>query len=131
MPIFRVSRLITMDRFEALYQRVKPKGISLSALLTKAVAVAVERHPIMNSAHDPSGGIKFKGDINVANAIALEGGLITPVSKNANEVSCREEREREASDETYPPSISPRPPCHLPKSICRETWMTWRRSGRS
>jgi pyruvate dehydrogenase E2 component (dihydrolipoamide acetyltransferase) len=84
VPIFRVSRLINMERFEALYQRVKPQGISLSALLTKAVAIAVERHPIMNSAHDPSGGIKYNSDINVANAVALEGGLITPVSKNAN-----------------------------------------------
>ena len=86
VPIFRVSRTIEMDAFNALYQKVKPSGITLSALITKAVAMAVEKHPIMNAAHDPAApGIKYNADINIANAVALDGGLITPVLKYANE----------------------------------------------
>ena len=46
--------------------------------------MAIEKHPIMNSAYDSSGGIKYNKQINIANAVALEGGLITPTLKNAN-----------------------------------------------
>ncbi|GMI25861.1 hypothetical protein TrCOL_g9366 [Triparma columacea] len=91
VPIFRVSRTIEMDAFNALYQSVKPNGVTLSALITKAVAVAVEKHPIMNAAHDPvTPGIKYNSEINIANAVALDGGLITPVLKYANEKSVQD-----------------------------------------
>jgi len=85
VPIFRVSREIITDNFDDLYQKVKPKGVSVSALLAKAVALAVEKHPIMNSSFDPSGGIMYKSDINIAMAVAIDGGLITPTIQNANE----------------------------------------------
>jgi len=85
VPIFRVSRAIVMNKFEALYQNVKPKGVSVSALLAKAVGLAAEKYPIMNSNYDASGGIKWNADINVAMAVAINGGLITPTIKNANE----------------------------------------------
>ncbi|GMI09944.1 hypothetical protein TrLO_g9158 [Triparma laevis f. longispina] len=90
IPIFRVSRVIEMTSFNALYAKVKVKGVTLSALISKAVAMAVEKHPIMNSRHDPKGGIYYNEDINIANAVALEGGLITPVMKNANEKTAEE-----------------------------------------
>jgi pyruvate dehydrogenase E2 component (dihydrolipoamide acetyltransferase) len=54
-------------------------------LLAKAVALAVEKHPIMNASYDPSGGILYKKDINIAMAVAIDGGLITPTIQNANE----------------------------------------------
>jgi len=85
VPIFRVSRAIVTDKFDALYQSVKPKGVTVSALLAKAVALAAEKIPVMNSNYDPSGGIKWNADINIAMAVAINGGLITPVLKNANE----------------------------------------------
>lgn len=85
VPIFRVSRTIVTNNFDALYQKLKPKGVSVSALLSKAVAMAVEKHPIMNSNYDPSGGTKWNADINIAMAVAIDGGLITPTIKNANE----------------------------------------------
>mmetsp|Transcript_28452 Transcript_28452/g.41879 ORF Transcript_28452/g.41879 Transcript_28452/m.41879 type:complete len:774 (-) Transcript_28452:67-2388(-) len=85
VPIFRVSRAIVMNKFEALYQNVKPKGVSVSALLAKAVGLAAEKYPIMNSNYDASGGIKWNADINIAMAVAINGGLITPTIKNANE----------------------------------------------
>jgi len=85
VPIFRVSRTIVTDKFDSLYQSVKPKGVTVSALLAKAVALAAEKYPVMNSNYDPSGGIKWNADINIAMAVAINGGLITPVLKNANE----------------------------------------------
>lgn len=44
----------------------------------------MEQHPIMNAVYDPSGAIKYNDDINVAMAVALDGGLITPTIKKAN-----------------------------------------------
>jgi pyruvate dehydrogenase E2 component (dihydrolipoamide acetyltransferase) len=85
-PVFRVSREIEMDKFDALYQSVKPKGVTVSALLAKAVALAIEKHPIINSSYSKEGTI-FNKDINVAMAVAIDGGLITPTLKYANERS--------------------------------------------
>ena len=83
-PVFRVSREIEMDNFNALYQRMKPKGITVSALLAKAVALAIEKYPIINSSYTPEGTV-FNPDINIAMAVAIDGGLITPTLKYANE----------------------------------------------
>lgn len=86
-PEFRVSRDILMDGFDALYQKLKKDGVSVSSLLAKAVALAIEKHPILNSAYsDQDGGsIVYKPDINIAMAVAIDGGLITPTLKYANE----------------------------------------------
>ena len=86
VPVFRVSRTIVMDSFDDLYQKLKPKGVSVSALLAKAVANVLERHPLINSAYDPSGAVKYNEDINIAMAVALDGGLITPTLRKANEL---------------------------------------------
>jgi pyruvate dehydrogenase E2 component (dihydrolipoamide acetyltransferase) len=83
-PVFRVSREVEMDAFNALYQRVKPKGVTVSVLLAKAVALAIEKYPIINSSYTPKGTV-FNPDINVAMAVAIDGGLITPTLKYANE----------------------------------------------
>ncbi|KAL3805097.1 hypothetical protein HJC23_003325 [Cyclotella cryptica] len=83
-PVFRASREIEMDAFNELYQSVKSKGVTVSALLAKAVAKAIEKHPIINSSFREE-GTYFNKDINIAMAVAIEGGLITPVLKYANE----------------------------------------------
>ena len=62
----------------------------MSALLAKAVAITLEKHPLINAAYDPAGAIAYNGDINVAQAVALEGGLITPTLKYANTKSILE-----------------------------------------
>lgn len=93
IPEFRVSREIEMDNFDNLYQKLKPSGITVSAMLAKAVALAVEKHPLINSSYDEQGGapgIRYNKDINIAMAVAIEGGLITPVLKYANERSMLE-----------------------------------------
>jgi len=83
-PIFRVTRDIEMDAFDALYKAVKPKGVTVSVLLAKAVALAIEKYPIINSSYQ-DGGVVYNPDINIAMAVAIDGGLITPTLKYANE----------------------------------------------
>ena len=77
VPIFRVSREIVTDKFDTLYAQLKPKGVSVSAMLAKAVAMTLQKHPVVNAAY-VEGGINYHKDINVAMAVAIDGGLITP-----------------------------------------------------
>ena len=45
--------------------------------LAQACAEVLKKHPIINAAY-VDGGIKYNKDINVAMAVAIDGGLITP-----------------------------------------------------
>jgi pyruvate dehydrogenase E2 component (dihydrolipoamide acetyltransferase) len=38
---------IETDKFDALYQRLKPKGVTMTALLAKAVGAALAKHPVL------------------------------------------------------------------------------------
>jgi len=111
-PEFRVSREIIMDNFDALYQKLKAKGVTVSAMLAKAVALAIEKHPIINSAFSDKdgGGIIYKKDINIAMAVAIDGGLITPTLENANERNLLDlgENWKELVNKAKTGSLSPR-----------------------
>ena len=87
VPVFRVSKQIVTDQFDALYARVKQDGVTVSALLAKAAGLALRKHPLINAAFAPAdgGGIRYNADINVAMAVALDGGLITPTLRNADQ----------------------------------------------
>jgi pyruvate dehydrogenase E2 component (dihydrolipoamide acetyltransferase) len=90
VPVFHVGYTITTDSLDQLYQQVKPKGVTLTALLVKAVALTLEKHPLLNASYTEN-GIHYKADINIAVAVAMEdGGLITPVLKQANRVDLYE-----------------------------------------
>ena len=82
-PCFQVGYTITTDSLEAFYRQVKPRGVTMTALLVKAVAVTLAAHPQLNSAYTPE-GMRFGAGIHVAVAVAMEdGGLITPVLRDA------------------------------------------------
>ena len=82
-PCFQVGYTITTDPLEAFYRQVKPRGVTMTALLVKAVAVTLAGHPQLNSAYTPD-GMRFGAGIHVAVAVAVEdGGLITPVLRDA------------------------------------------------
>jgi len=85
VPIFRVSREIVTDKFDELYATLKPKGVTVSAMLAKAVAETLKKHPVVNAAY-VEGGIKYNKDINVAMAVAIDGGLITPTIIKAQDL---------------------------------------------
>lgn len=57
--------------------------ISVTALLTKAVARAIEINPIVNTTLDGN-EIKTLKDVNIGMAVAVPDGLIVPVIRNAN-----------------------------------------------
>ncbi len=83
IPSFRVGYTVTTDGFDALYQQLKAKGVTVTTLLAKAVATALVDHPLVNSSYTPS-GLKTNPQINIAIAVAMDdGGLITPVLRDA------------------------------------------------
>ncbi len=84
VPCFRVGYTITTDRLDALYKKVKEKGVTMTALLAKAVGVVLARHPQVNAA-TVGDAMAYPEAVNVAVAVAMEdGGLITPVLANAD-----------------------------------------------
>ncbi|MEB3193974.1 MAG: dihydrolipoamide acetyltransferase family protein, partial [Cyanobacteriota bacterium] len=84
VPCFHVGTTITTDKLDAFYKQVKGKGVTMTALLAKAVALAVARHPQMNAAYSEA-GMAYPAAVNVAVAVAMEdGGLITPVLAQAD-----------------------------------------------
>ncbi|TVP69286.1 MAG: 2-oxo acid dehydrogenase subunit E2 [Leptolyngbya sp. LCM1.Bin17] len=84
-PTFHVGYTITTDNLDALYKQIKSKGVTMTGLLAKAVAVTLQKHPLVNAGYTDQ-GIQYRSGINVAVAVAMEGGgLITPVLKNADQ----------------------------------------------
>ncbi|MFM1812427.1 MAG: hypothetical protein RLZZ336_1365 [Cyanobacteriota bacterium] len=81
VPTFCVGYTITTTKLDSFYKQVKSKGVTMTALLAKAVAVTLARHPQVNAATSADGSaMVYPASINVAVAVAMEdGGLITPV----------------------------------------------------
>ena len=83
VPVSRVAMPICTDKLDQLYQKLKPNGVTMTALLSKAMGNALAKHPIMfASYHDESQSIVYNDEVNIACAVALDGGLITPVLRN-------------------------------------------------
>lgn len=77
---------ICTDALDKLYKELKPRGVTMSALIAKACGVALASHPRLYSSCTADGaGITYNKSIHVANAVAMpDGGLITPVLKDAD-----------------------------------------------
>ncbi|MBF2002631.1 MAG: 2-oxo acid dehydrogenase subunit E2 [Synechococcales cyanobacterium M58_A2018_015] len=86
VPVFRVGYTITTNELDKLYKQIKSKGVTMTALLAKAVAVTLQKHPVLNAFYTEQ-GINYRSGIHVAIAVAMDdGGLITPVLQNADQV---------------------------------------------
>lgn len=86
IPAYRVGYTITTDNLDKLYKQIKPKGVTMTALLAKAVAVTLQKHPLLNASYTDA-GIQYHAGINVAVAVAMpDGGLITPVLQGADRI---------------------------------------------
>jgi pyruvate dehydrogenase E2 component (dihydrolipoamide acetyltransferase) len=86
VPTFHVAYTITTDGLDRLYKQIKSKGVTMTALLAKAVAVVVAKHPIVNASYTEE-GIQYPSSINISVAVAMDdGGLITPVLQNADQL---------------------------------------------
>ncbi len=86
VPSFHVGYTITTDELDKLYKQIKSKGVTMTALLAKAVAVTLQKHPLVNASYSEQ-GIVYRAGINIAVAVAMDdGGLITPVLQNADQL---------------------------------------------
>ncbi|MBD2430511.1 MULTISPECIES: dihydrolipoamide acetyltransferase family protein [Fischerella] len=86
VPVIHVGYTITTDALDKLYKQIKSKGVTMTALLAKAVAVTLQKHPLINANYSDQ-GIVYPASINVAVAVAMDdGGLITPVLQNADQM---------------------------------------------
>jgi 2-oxoglutarate dehydrogenase E2 component (dihydrolipoamide succinyltransferase) len=65
------------------YERLGTK-LTYMAFIAKAIVDALRRYPIVNASIDGD-NVVYKKDINLGIAVALEGGLIVPVLKHADE----------------------------------------------
>jgi hypothetical protein len=68
------------------YAQIKEKGVTMTALLAKAVALALAKHPVVNASCKDGQSFTYNANINIAVAVALDGGLLTPVLANADKV---------------------------------------------
>ncbi|KAK0576166.1 hypothetical protein LWI29_013088 [Acer saccharum] len=84
VPTFRVGYTITTNALDALYKKIKSKGVTMTALLAKATALALVKHPVVNSSCRDGNSFTYNSSINIAVAVAIDGGLITPVLQDAD-----------------------------------------------
>jgi pyruvate dehydrogenase E2 component (dihydrolipoamide acetyltransferase) len=78
---------------EGLNNQLAKEKVKLSVgdFVTKAVALALRRHPAVNATFDGE-TLTRRGEVNVGIAVALPDGLIVPVLKNADQLGLREIR---------------------------------------
>ena len=80
-PHYFVRIAIEMDRLFALRKQLnagREQPLSLNAFIVKLVAAALERHPAINVSW-AGDAIQFLPNADIGLAVALDGGLITPV----------------------------------------------------
>ena len=83
---------VDYSQVDKLRRKFKPQyaergaKLTFTTFLAKAVVSALQKHPIVNAAHDGQNVI-YRGDINLGIAVALDWGLLVPVVKNADEAS--------------------------------------------
>lgn len=67
---------------------MKLKGVTMTAILAKAAAMALAQHPVVNASCKDGKSFTYNSSINIAVAVAINGGLITPVLQDADKVCC-------------------------------------------
>jgi pyruvate dehydrogenase E2 component (dihydrolipoamide acetyltransferase) len=87
IPHFYLSGDVSMDRLVAIRAELNAQAegkmkVSINDFIIKAVALALQRVPEANAAWAEDSVLRFKQS-DVAVAVAVEGGLFTPVIRNA------------------------------------------------
>ena len=88
-PHFYLNIEIEMDSLIENRKIINKKNnvkISFNDILVKAVAMAIRKHPDINSSWLGT-HIKFHQDINIGVAVAVDNGLVVPVIRNADSKS--------------------------------------------
>ncbi len=91
IPHYRLSTELAVDALFARREDLKAAGkdVSLSDLLTRAVALALIRHPSVNAQFTGEELLQF-AHADIAIAVATSSGLLTPVIRDADELSVEE-----------------------------------------
>jgi pyruvate dehydrogenase E2 component (dihydrolipoamide acetyltransferase) len=90
VPHFYLSVDVGLDALMAMRADLNAKGeklgikLSVNDFVIRAVALAMKQKPDVNAAWSDDGMLKFK-DIDVSVAVAIPGGLITPIIKRADQ----------------------------------------------
>lgn len=88
VPHFSLKSKIEVDRLQAARAAINAgrtdDRISFNDLIIKAAATAVARYPAINASYHPK-GILLHAHADIAVAVAIEGGLITPIIRAAEE----------------------------------------------
>lgn len=96
-PEIHVAVDIRVDEVVAIRERLNKQlaaekiKLSMGDFVTKAVALALRRHPGVNASFEPEAVVEHP-EVNVGIAVALEGGLMVPVLHNADTLGLREIR---------------------------------------
>jgi len=80
----RLTNITEVDMTAAMrmLDQKKADGLSLTALIVKACALAIQEHDIINTAADGD-DIIYKAGIHIGVAVDVPGGLVVPVIRNA------------------------------------------------
>jgi pyruvate dehydrogenase E2 component (dihydrolipoamide acetyltransferase) len=94
VPHFYVTHDYKMEAVMEMRKQINdmlPEGekLSVNDFLVKAVALALREFPNLNASLDGDEVIRH-GAVNVGNAVAVEGGLLTVVCKDADQKSLRQ-----------------------------------------
>ena len=110
-PEIHVTVDIRVDELVAIRERLNKQlaaekiKLSLGDFVTKAVALALRQHPGVNASFEPDAIVQH-GEVNVGIAVALDGGLMVPVLRNADPLGLREIRVRHRGARRAPPATT-------------------------
>ncbi|UXI16705.1 ribosomal protein S20 [Sarcoptes scabiei] len=93
IPHAYMSIKCRMDKLLNLRKNLKQKSLSISLndMMVKAVALALKQCPQMNCRwNESSHQIEFTKSVDISIAVATPTGLITPIIKNANQLTLEE-----------------------------------------
>lgn len=83
VPLIVEVSLSEAEKFRSGMEKLVGKRVSLTAIVTKALASALRSFPDLNSRFENNEILEYQ-DVDVSIAVALENGLITPVVRGAN-----------------------------------------------
>ncbi len=90
-PHFFVTTSVDMTELLALRKELKKQGrpYSLTDFILKAVALALVRHPAVNSSTNGR-AVRWHSRVHLGMAVAIKEGLVVPVIRNADEITLAE-----------------------------------------
>nr|CAD1826476.1 unnamed protein product [Ananas comosus var. bracteatus] len=80
----KTFRAVEKLHFEPQGDQVE--GVTMTVLLAKAAAMALAQHPVVNASCKDGKSFGYNSNINIAVAVAIDGGLITPVLQDADKL---------------------------------------------